>query len=130
MDSGDFLASLKLEVSAALEGIQEAVYLRGVLAEVVKYGTCIQKGIGGDVLAKEKRSASGTSKPTWLAKPKACQLDRPRSRMLPIGLKVPRPRISPEKVVSGGEVVQRSRREIGHLASQQVAQYSLERIAV
>ena len=49
---------------------------------------------------------------------------------LPLGLKTGKERISAQKVVSGGEIVDRSARETGHLRSQQVGPYSLERIAI
>jgi hypothetical protein len=56
-------------------------------------------------------------------------LESRESRMLPLGLKtkaVP----TKDKVVSGGEVVQRSMRETGHLISQKVEAYSLEKLAI
>lgn len=117
IDSTDFLAALKLEVSAALEGIQEAVYLRGILAEAVKYGVNIQKSLAGPV----PQNRDGQAKPIVIR--------HAQSGMLPLGLGA-KNNVSHEKVISGGEIVQRSKRERGHLGSQKVGAYTLERIVI
>ncbi|KAI0127749.1 hypothetical protein BJ170DRAFT_626631 [Xylariales sp. AK1849] len=114
-ETGDLIASLKLEVSAALQGLEDAVYLRGIVAETVKYCEAAQK-----VEAQPKLD---------LAKPILLQIKEPGAEALPLGLKT-KPKIDKTKVVSGGEIVQRSIREKGHLRSQQVGPYSLERIAI
>jgi hypothetical protein len=162
MGSAEFLGALKLEVSAALEGIQEAVYLRGLLAETVRYGTSLQRvldaeRIGADKkqqrreMRKKRRHAEGAEgqtngdheKDVQVMSPNrgALQLRDPQVddglgwtagadlQMLPLGLKVPA-QISAEKVVAGGEIVRRSVRERGHLISQTVGAYSLERIVI
>ena len=118
-ESSDFIAALKLEVSAALEGIEEAVYLRGILGEVVKYGQTVEKQARTDAAA-----AADTIKPVPL------HVRESGTEALPLGLKTGKERISAQKVVSGGEIVDRSARETGHLRSQQVGPYSLERIAI
>lgn len=114
-DSGDFIASLKLEVSAALEGLEEAVYLRGIVGEAVKYCTAAQR-------AEAQQSLD-------LSKPIPLQVKEPGAEALPLGLKT-KAKVEKKKVVSGGEIVQRSMRERGHLRSRQVGPYSLERIAI
>lgn len=115
-ETGDFLTALKLEVTAALEGIEEAVYLNGIVGESVRYSLAAQK--------------SGAARQTWNTnRPIPMHLESRESRMLPLGLKtkaVP----TKDKVVSGGEVVQRSMRETGHLISQKVEAYSLEKLAI
>ncbi|KAH6661157.1 hypothetical protein BKA67DRAFT_76698 [Truncatella angustata] len=113
---GDVIASLKLEVSAALEGLEEAVYLRGIVGEAVRYCEAAQKE------ANKQQKFD-------LAKPISLQVKEPGFEALPLGLKV-KGRVEKTKVVSGGEIVQRSMREQGHLRSQQVGAYSLERIAI
>lgn len=130
MDSADFLASLNLEVSAALEGVQEAVFMRGIISEFVRYGNSVQKAEGesgqkhgrGDVTAlvmhgQHDKAVASSQGATEL------------SAMLPLGLKA-KARISAEKVISGGEIARRRRREVGHLVSQKVGAYSLERISI
>ncbi|KAK2605562.1 hypothetical protein N8I77_008391 [Diaporthe amygdali] len=125
MDSADFLASLKLEVSAALEGVQEAVYLRGLLSEAVRYGAQVQK-IEAEAGQKHKRV---DGKAVVLHGHGSIKASGKESAMLPLGMKA-KERISAEKVISGGEVARRRKREIGQLISQNVGQYSLERISI
>lgn len=130
MDSADFLASLKLEVSAALEGVQEAVFMRGIISEFVRYGKSVQKaegesgqkhrrGDGTALVLHGQHDKAAASSPGWTES----------STMLPLGLKA-KARISAEKVISGGEIARRRRREVGHLVSQKVGAYSLERISI
>lgn len=146
MDSADFLASLQLEVSAALEGVQEAVFLRGIISEAVRYGNSVQKvkaeegqkhrrgeGGGGPGAAASAplvlhcaTSGHDTSVSSKLAK---VGVSAPAS-MLPLGMKLATERVSGEKVLGGGEVARRRRREVGHLVSQKVGAYSLERISI
>ncbi|KOS21005.1 Uncharacterized protein ESCO_004517 [Escovopsis weberi] len=115
-DAGDFLTALRLEVTAALEGIEEAVYLNGILCEAVRFNSAAQRG--------------GAGRQTWNTnKPVSLHLESRESRLLPLGLKT-KQLPTKEKVVSGGEVVQRSMRETGHLISQKVEVYSLEKLAV
>ncbi|KAI6563105.1 hypothetical protein MCOR04_009235 [Pyricularia oryzae] len=115
-DSADFLNSMKLEVSAALEGVEEAVYLRGVLAEVVKYSSSLSKGITPGGQAATNGPVEGHTNTT--------------TAMLPLGSKATRNAVSKKKVVSGGEVKTRTPREVGHLTSKKVADYTFERILV
>ncbi|KAI1799161.1 hypothetical protein F4811DRAFT_126605 [Daldinia bambusicola] len=114
-ETGDFIASLKLEVSAALEGLEEVVYLRGIVGEAVKYCEASKKPRADDVVDKMK--------------PILLHVKDHTTQTLPLGLKT-KDRISSQKIVSGGEIVERSQRETGHLRSQQVGHYSLERIAI
>ena len=121
-DAGDFIAALRLEASAALEGVEEAVYLNGVVGEAVRYGVAAQKN-------GRKGSSAAT---TVMAQAGAGGAVDGGASALPLGLK---PRgaaawVTSEKVVSGGEVVQRSARETGHLISQKVEAYSLEKLRV
>ncbi|KAF4990509.1 hypothetical protein FDECE_14351 [Fusarium decemcellulare] len=115
-ETGDLLTALKLEVTAALEGLEEAVYLNGVVGEAVRFGLAAQKG--------------GATRQAWNTnKPIPMQLENRESRLLPLGLKT-KQLPTKSKVVSGGEVVQRSMRETGHLISQKVEAYSLEKLAI
>ncbi|KAI1268432.1 hypothetical protein F5Y18DRAFT_375355 [Xylariaceae sp. FL1019] len=113
-DAADFISSLTHEVSAALEGMEETVYLRNFLVDPLKYY---------ESLNKQRITAVDTSKPI------AVRLKEPGAAALPLSLKSTAP-VSSYKVVSGGEVVQRSLRETGHLLSQKVGSYSLERIVI
>ncbi|EEY21619.1 conserved hypothetical protein [Verticillium alfalfae VaMs.102] len=108
---GHFLTALKLEVSAALEGLNEAVEMNGLLGEAVRFGTASLAG----------RSARGGDR--------ARAVEVVASAELPLGL-TPKQGVTQFKVVSGGEVVERSAREKGHLLSQRVKEYSLEKISI
>jgi hypothetical protein len=115
-ETGDLLTALKLEVTAALEGLEEAVYLNGIVGEAVGFGLASQKG--------------GAGRQVWNAnKPVPMQMEGRESRLLPLGLKT-KQMPTKSKIVSGGEVVQRSTRETGHLISQKVEAYSLEKLAI
>lgn len=116
-ETGDFIAALKLEVSAALEGVEQAIILRGIVGEAVKFCEASSKKASAPESAVDKM------------KPIPLQVKEPGAQALPLGLKT-KDRISSQKVVAGGEVIDRSLRETGHLRSQQVGQYSLERIAI
>ncbi|CAH0004064.1 unnamed protein product [Clonostachys byssicola] len=115
-DTGDFITALKLEVAAALEGVEQVVKLQGYVSESVRYGLAAQK--------------SGVARQTWNTnKPITMHMEGRESRLMPLGLKV-KALPTKEKVVSGGEVVQRSMRETGHLISQKVEAYSLEKLVI
>lgn len=117
LDGGQFLSALKLEVNAALEGLNDAVLLNGILGEAVRFGAASLGNGSGRVAAR----SSTTDRPR--------QLEVAGSAELPLGL-TPKQAVSQFKVVSGGEVVERSAREKGHLLSQRVKEYSLERISI
>ncbi|KAI1747894.1 hypothetical protein F4782DRAFT_393172 [Xylaria castorea] len=116
-DAADFVGSLTHEVSAALEGLEQTVYLRNVLSGPVKY------------LEEISRKAVVGVQDDNTAKPVAVRVNDPMAGALPLSLKTASG-VSSNKVVSGGEVVQRSLRETGHLISQKVGSYSLERIVI
>lgn len=98
-ESLDFFTQCKAEVSAALEGIQEAVRLNGILSEAINY-----------------MKRNNGRKPQM------------QTRMLPFGLKVADPAPSADRVRSGGELVQRTRRHIGDFQSRKRKLYSVVRI--
>ncbi|CEJ91835.1 hypothetical protein VHEMI07523 [[Torrubiella] hemipterigena] len=114
-EAGDFLTALRLEVTAALEGIEQAVHLNSVVGEIVRFGNLVQQN--------SRQTPKAGSKPLIL------HAENKETRMLPLGLKT-KEVITKDKVVSGGEVVQRSLRETGHLISQKVESYSLERVNI
>lgn len=118
-DAADFVGSLTHEVSAALEGLEEMVYLRNFLAGPVKYYE-----------EASRKAASAATQDVNTAKPIAVRGKDPTVGALPLGLKPASQQVSGHKVISGGEIVQRSLRETGHLISQKVGSYSLERIVV
>ncbi|KAI2636224.1 hypothetical protein GGS26DRAFT_484481 [Hypomontagnella submonticulosa] len=117
-ETGDFIASLRLEVSAALEGLEEAIYLRGIVGEAVKFCETSKKAEVVEGVATVDKM-----------RPIPLPVKEAGSAALPLGLKA-RDHVSAQKIVAGGEIVDRSLRETGHLRSQHVGSYSLERIAI
>jgi hypothetical protein len=121
-EAEELISSLKLEVSAALEGIEEAAYLRGLTSEMIRYGDSVQGGI----LSGDTKNLAGKKPRT---KPIILPSTEQDMKTLPLGLKADQ-QISLLKVGAGGEVYERTRRDIGHLKSQKVGKYSLERIII
>ena len=122
-ETADTIAYMKAEVSAALEGIEEATYLKGMLGEIL---LCGKDSLNSS--AKQSR-ANEAQLPALSAKPMTINFDEEDSQMLPLGLK-PAPVISKTKTGAGGQLIKRSRRDIGRLKSKMVGKYSLDRIMI
>ena len=122
-ESADTIAYMKAEISAALEGIEEATYLKGMLREILLYG----KDSLNSPVKHSKSNEAQLQAP--LPKPETMTLDEEGSQLLPLGLKLA-PVISTIKVGAGGELIKRSRRDIGRLKSRMVEKYSFDRIMI
>ncbi|KAI9718102.1 MAG: hypothetical protein M1812_004360 [Candelaria pacifica] len=123
-ENEDLIAMLKFEVSAALEGIEEATYLRGLLQEILRYNRTLEEASSKPVGSGQGDKGEGMSKPITLL------LDgQKEKRLLPVGLKVERD-VNRTKVGAGGEVSRRSARDVGMLKSRMVGLYSRERIVL
>merc|ERR1711939_689860 len=118
-EAEELIASLKLEVSAALEGIEEAVYLKCVISELVRYADSFHRALP----SQPKDSKKGSDAPIVLPS------DDQDIRALPISLKAEK-QISLFKIGAGGAVHKRTARDIGFLKSQKVGKYSRERIVL
>ncbi|KAK4178022.1 hypothetical protein QBC36DRAFT_325781 [Triangularia setosa] len=106
-DASDYFARFNLEISSALQGIIDSIRLQSMLAEATSY-------------AKKARRAlleAGKGMPTTVQ----------FAEQLPFGLKTDA-KISTERIRSGGEIVQRSSRDIGQAISRRRAIYSVQRI--
>jgi hypothetical protein len=111
VDSVDeLLVSLRAETSAALEGIHEATFMKGLLSEFLRYGW----------RRETEFKPSGKDKPL---------LESKLQTVLPLGLKVEK-QISPIRRNAGGQVKERSKRHIGMEISMKVGKYSFERIRI
>ncbi|KAI5860568.1 hypothetical protein GGS23DRAFT_599377 [Durotheca rogersii] len=116
-DFGNLIASLKLEVSAALEGLEAASYLSNMMGDIIKYSKEASKA--------RPESTTGKAKPTTLLHEKESG-----SQALPAGLKTGN-RMPTRKVAVDGEIVNMSLREIAYRGNQQDGcYYSLERITI
>lgn len=115
-DWAEILTGLKAEISATLECIEEATYLKGIVGEILRYG----KGgaIAGDEVWRPK-AAKGVFGPNPTA----------QRGLLPLGLKAAS-HISLTKVGAGGKIVKRSGRDLARQKSMQVGKYRVERIRV
>lgn len=118
-EAEELIASLKLEVSAALEGIEECVYLKGVLTGFLKYADSYQRGLP----PPSKDSKRLNDAPVILA-----SADE-EIKALPIGLQAEK-QISLLKIGAGGAIHKRTARDIGLLKSQKIGRYSREKIVL
>lgn len=102
----DYFSQVQTEVSVALEGIQEAVRMQSTLAEAVNFAK----------KARNAQKAAGLSRGSLI-----------RSQALPFGLKTDT-RPSVDRIRAGGEIVRRSRRQIGLFQSKTRKAYSVTRV--
>ena len=121
-ETANTVSYMKAEISAALEGIEEAVYLQGMLGEVLLCGKDALKAmkIKDDPAVLPSKSAPKTI---------ALQDEGIAGAALPLGLNLDE-KVPLTKVGAGGELMGRSRRDIGRLKSRIVGKYSFERIVV
>ena len=122
-NAGDIILCMKAEVSVALEGIEEAAYLEGLLAEVLLYCKSVAQ------LKPEDRPFQPKKVKPTKHEPIVVPLGDELGNALPLGSKAEKP-ISLTKIGAGGEIQRRSRQEIAKLKSQRVGKYSFERILV
>ena len=122
-ETADTIAYMRAEISAALEGIEEATYLRGMLGEILLCGKNLLRSIPK---ARQQDQAHLTLLPI---KPVTVPFDEENESFLPLGLKPALP-VSTTRVGAGGELIRRSKRDIGRLKSKAVGKYSFERISV
>ncbi|MCJ1338893.1 hypothetical protein MMC09_004182 [Bachmanniomyces sp. S44760] len=122
-DTEDTMAYMKAEVSAALEGIEEAAYLKGLLQEVLLHAkgavrTLESTNNGDETSGSAKRIKSLIIRPA-----------DPAVSLMPLNYRASGD-LSLTKIGAGGELQKRSRRDIGRLKSMQVGEYSFERILI
>ena len=117
-ETADTIAYMKAEISAALEGIEEATYLKGILGEMLLYGKNASHS-SSKALRSTGRDIQQVSLAPWDIEEHA----------LPIGIKAGQ-RTSTRKVGAGGELIERSARDLGQMKSKMVGRYSFERIMI
>ncbi|KAJ5348884.1 uncharacterized protein N7506_002137 [Penicillium brevicompactum] len=143
----ELIADMKSEVSAALAGVEEATYLKGILCEYLRFADQVDttETTSEDALAKMDAEASGPSHLVSHQKLNGADLmvfTRPGEgedgfegdhggKMLPLSLKAAANDVSHTKTKkSTGEVKNRSSREMGYLRRKAVGKYSFERLIV
>ncbi|KAJ5584929.1 uncharacterized protein N7459_004729 [Penicillium hispanicum] len=139
----ELIADMKSEVSAALAGVEEATYMKGVLNEYLRFAdqVAVSETIGTDAHA----DATTPSHLVRYEKINGADLmvfTRPGEgedgydgdvggKMLPLSLKPISNDVSRTKVKkSTGESKSRTNREIGYLRRKAVGKYSFERLLV
>ena len=128
------IADLRSEISSALQGVEEAAYLQGILREVWRYGAS-----GNNKLTESHDQASLGLQPTQrhgeiitlISQASEDQFDNAATTgMLPLSLKM-EAEISDYKVRrGGGQVLHRSGREKAGLEHRAVGKYSFERLTL
>ena len=118
-ETADIVGYMQAEISAALEGIEEAAYLQGLLKELLQYNGTTQTRI-------KRPNAAIVNRPPTETNSMSSTKERQQNH-LPLGMKAPL-QISVDKIGAGGELQKRSKRDIGRLLSQQVPKYSFEQI--
>ncbi|KAK8162510.1 hypothetical protein IWX90DRAFT_435659 [Phyllosticta citrichinensis] len=113
--------SLRMEVSAALEGIHEAQFMKGLLNDFVRYRSKLESAQRG----RERAPTAGRLS----AKGKPITVHTVEDPILPIGFKVTNA-ISMTSTNLRGEVKQRTKRDIGKQISMNVGKYTYDRIDV
>lgn len=114
-EAEELISSLKLEVSAAMEGIMSQVYFKGIFSEMIKYGDAVNEALPKPKKSKDAPIILRTADEDLIT--------------LPMGLKAEK-QISLMKVGVGGAIHKRTMRDIGHQKSQKVGKYTRERIFV
>lgn len=144
----ELIADMKSEVSAALAGVEEAAYLKGVLREYLRFADQVSTPptAKGDAIAgADKETATSASHLVRHEKLNGADLmvfTRPgegedgydgdaSGKMLPLSLKPASTDVSKTKVNKAtGESKSRTSREIGYLRRKAVGKYSFERLFV
>ncbi|TQS35596.1 hypothetical protein Golomagni_03978 [Golovinomyces magnicellulatus] len=115
LETEALIRSLKAEVSLTLEGIEEMVYLKNILAESVRYSDLVLRQ-SSIVAAKD------------VLAPLAMPLGKDTT-FLPLGLKVEK-HVLATKICTGGELTKLSRRDVGDRKSRKVGKYTREIINI
>ena len=123
-EPADTIAYMKAEISAAIEAIEEATYLKGMLGDLLLCGK--------DTLNTQVQSSRPIRDSKLVASSSAGSIQIATEEVpsaLPLGLRLPQT-TSITKVAAGGELKKRSKRDIGRLKSRAVGKYSFERIVI
>lgn len=145
----ELITDLKSEVSATLGGIEESLYLKGILRELLRFTEAtqaLQKRAPAEANAKVERDTTpGPTNPVRYEKLNGADLlvftqpeegedgyDADASdKMLPLSMKPASQKVSKTKVKkSTGESKVRSSREIGYLNRKAAGKYSFERLLI
>lgn len=118
MEPNNLVTALKLEISAALEVVEEATFAKGLLREMLHYAR------------QETATASNNNGKHGMASDIiVLKGETTGQQMLPLGSR-PETDVPTTKMAAGGEVQKRTPRDIGRLKNMRVGKYSRERIVI
>lgn len=141
------IAEMKSEVSAALAGVEEASLLTGFLREYLRYAKSVDsRALTNTTTTTDEASKLSATTSTAVRHEKLNGADLlvfgaqdadadgeggdASGKLLPLSLKADKG-VSRTKVLKGtGQVVQRSKREMGYLRRKAVGKYTFERLVV
>jgi hypothetical protein len=144
----ELIADMKSEVSAALAGVEEATYLKGILREYLRFADQVADASAASTDAVAKVDDSAARAPSHLiryeklngadlmvfARPEEGEegFDGDASgKILPLSLKPPSADVSRTKIMNAtGEVKARTSREVGYLRRKAAGKYSFERLVI
>lgn len=122
-ETASTIAYMQAEISAALGGIEEATYLKGMLGEILLYGKTSPSALAERHSTLRPNQQLPQIQSIFMAKAGLAR------STLPLGLK-PEQRITAKRAVAGGELVDRSKRDISRLRSRTVGKYTFDRIII
>lgn len=143
----ELIADMKSEVSAALAGVEEATYLKGILREYLRFADQVADASANSMDAA-KVDDSVTRAPSHLIRYEKLNgadlmvFTRPEEgeegfdgdasgKILPLSLKPPSANVSRTKILNAtGEVKTRTSREVGYLRRKAAGKYSFERLVI
>lgn len=118
-ETSDTIAYLKAEISAALEGIEEATSLKGMLGEILLFDD-----------KSRARNQNQFSAEQFLSQARSSMMNLPNAgEILPLGLQVTHA-VPTKRLKAGGEIQMRTSRDIARLKSHMVGKYSFDRITI
>ena len=118
-ETSDTIAYMKAEISAALEGIEEATSLKGMLGEILLFDD-----------KSRTRNQNHFSAEQFFTQARSSTINFSNAgEILPLGLQVT-PGVPTKRVKAGGEIQMRTSRDIARLKSHMVGKYSFDRITI
>ncbi|PYH96945.1 hypothetical protein BO71DRAFT_481624 [Aspergillus ellipticus CBS 707.79] len=141
----ELITDMKSEISAALAGVEEATYLKGILHEYLRYANSAIRSATTTVSVDASGAETPASALVRHEKLNGADLmvfgapeegdegfdGDATGKLLPLSLKAASNEVSKTKIkLSTGEVKTRSSREIGYLRRKAVGKYSFERLVV
>lgn len=136
----DFLArvipELKSETALAAQGLEEASYLRGLLRETMRYAQSTDKyASGNDTAALTEEATSAVQKPGTItiiySEPTIDQGDiESKSGILPLSLRAENTFALTKVRKGGGQVKDRSLREVREMENRNKGLYSFEKLVI